>query len=363
MKAAKSKNSGLIDTLLAVSESARLEHLNKEAIPSFQRLVDAQASVFFRMGENGIAPLGGTYLNDMPHYVVDFKNRDPIWKLIIEADPRLNIFFPVQAMGFDRFRKSAIYHEYYRHYDAEDLCLIRFTQPAFGTPGTTGLMLFKSDPNLPFSQSDLSNIQKLLPAFEAVVRRSERFLELEREKRGLEALIRHTVSDPCLALDPKGKLLWISPLARSVLGPNFDPARHLPESLVTEAKKLGSGVLGRPAVSTPKVSVNIDIPDGRTIHADLFLWKGEGDEPAVAVFLEPDLKLPQISAISPAHGLTPAEIRVLDQLVQGYSNQKIGERLFISIETVRTHVKNILSKLNVSSRTEAVSRALNQIRS
>lgn len=56
--------------------------------------------------------------------------------------------------------------------------------------------------------------------------------------------------------------------------------------------------------------------------------------------------------------LTPRERDVLRLVADGLSNKKIGEQLYISPKTVSVHVSNVLAKLGVSGRTEAVSVAM-----
>jgi len=56
--------------------------------------------------------------------------------------------------------------------------------------------------------------------------------------------------------------------------------------------------------------------------------------------------------------LTPREIEVLRHIAQGNRNKDIGERLFISEETVKVHVKHVMDKLGASDRTEAVAIAI-----
>ena len=51
-------------------------------------------------------------------------------------------------------------------------------------------------------------------------------------------------------------------------------------------------------------------------------------------------------------GLTPRENEILDLLSKGYRNKEIAEALFVSINTIRTHIYNIYEKLQVKSRVE-----------
>ena len=56
-------------------------------------------------------------------------------------------------------------------------------------------------------------------------------------------------------------------------------------------------------------------------------------------------------------GISKREYEVLEQISQGKSNQEIAETLFISENTVKTHVSSLLVKLDAKRRTQAVSHA------
>jgi DNA-binding NarL/FixJ family response regulator len=65
-------------------------------------------------------------------------------------------------------------------------------------------------------------------------------------------------------------------------------------------------------------------------------------------------------ASGPASPLTPRELAVLQQLALGHDQHTVARELKMSPNTVRTHIQNILSKLDVHSKLEAVSRGIRE---
>ena len=62
----------------------------------------------------------------------------------------------------------------------------------------------------------------------------------------------------------------------------------------------------------------------------------------------------------PEHGLSAREIDTLKLIAENLANQEIADRLFVSVNTVKTHLKNIYMKLGVDSRVKAVKKAKEQ---
>lgn len=57
------------------------------------------------------------------------------------------------------------------------------------------------------------------------------------------------------------------------------------------------------------------------------------------------------------HELSPRELEVLQLMAGGLSNQEIADRLFVSLNTVKTHASKIFEKMDVKRRTQAVEKA------
>ena len=56
-------------------------------------------------------------------------------------------------------------------------------------------------------------------------------------------------------------------------------------------------------------------------------------------------------------GITPRELEVLQLIAQGLSNREIAEKLYVSLNTVKTHAANVFVKLDVQRRTQAIQKA------
>ncbi|MGM7702925.1 response regulator [Pseudalkalibacillus sp. Hm43] len=98
----------------------------------------------------------------------------------------------------------------------------------------------------------------------------------------------------------------------------------------------------------PKVTVNL-ISEFRRI-------KTQGNGSANGGNGEVGFK--EVEYRKPLHILTRRECEVLQMLADGKSNRSIGEALYISEKTVKNHVSNILQKMNVNDRTQAVVEAI-----
>jgi LuxR family maltose regulon positive regulatory protein len=66
------------------------------------------------------------------------------------------------------------------------------------------------------------------------------------------------------------------------------------------------------------------------------------------------IQSPKSELIEP---LSEREFEVLQLIAEGLTNQEIATRLFLSLNTVKTHTRNIYGKLNVHRRTQAIARS------
>jgi DNA-binding CsgD family transcriptional regulator len=125
-----------------------------------------------------------------------------------------------------------------------------------------------------------------------------------------------------------------------------EPARKTFEAAFAGANRLGAGRLAQRAADALRASGPGPVKAPRQIgsHAASRVRDRSGVE----------------ATWSPGHVLTVREIEVLALVAQGISNQEIGERLFISSFTVKRHIANILTKLDLPTRAAAAAYAIRE---
>ena len=98
-------------------------------------------------------------------------------------------------------------------------------------------------------------------------------------------------------------------------------------------------------------------PPGRITDAIIDLY--HGGSPMSSIIARKVIKAfqPVAQLNTEIEILTKREKEMLELLAKGYRYKEIAEQLFISFETVRTHIHNIYEKLQVQSRTEAINKA------
>lgn len=78
------------------------------------------------------------------------------------------------------------------------------------------------------------------------------------------------------------------------------------------------------------------------------------------VFVDRQVPAPELFQLNEVElqnlGISKREIEVLQLMAQGLSNQEIAARLFVSLNTVKTHSSRLFEKMEVSSRMQAVER-------
>jgi NarL family two-component system response regulator LiaR len=80
-----------------------------------------------------------------------------------------------------------------------------------------------------------------------------------------------------------------------------------------------------------------------TVEKEVFIKSGED-------FVQNEKEIEKL-------GLSKRELEVLEQMAAGLSNQEIADKLFLSLNTVKTHSTNLFVKLDVQRRTQAVEKA------
>lgn len=201
----------------------------------------------------------------------------------------------------------------------------------------------------PFTRRDVRLMELLRPHLMQVMKSVMLNSELAKHKSLVEALA--NVTTAVALVSPEMRVLFANDAFKQLA--KAEEGHLLPASL----SELLDTEIGRIRVTDPRKESYIEMPFYRVagdVHRlSLTYLKGRGVEedrcwlvrlkPAADPYSQMHLKMQEA-------GLTPREIEISALVKDGFDDQEIADRLFISVHTVATHVKNIYRKLDVGTR-------------
>jgi PAS domain S-box-containing protein len=163
------------------------------------------------------------------------------------------------------------------------------------------------------------------------------------------------VNVPAYVVDVDGRVCWINDAGRAIVGDVV--GKPFTSVIAVDTDEVRQIFENNLAGKHRDVAVDVRREDGTVVRCDVSSARLGSGHHVVGMFgivvpEEPSSRRPPVG--SP---LTRRQHEVLDQLAEGASTSVIAERLYLSPETVRNHVRNILQRLNTNSRLEAVAAA------
>lgn len=248
------------------------------------------------------------------------------------------------------------YQQFLRVIDCEDqmtICLPNTTVPTptnFGQQNHLLTLLSLNRSQRSFTERDRTILNLLRPHLFQAYSNAQRYYQLQQN---LTQLHQSLDLSGIIFLNGLGQTKLIMAQAATWLQSYF-PSHHgfnqLPEQLQSWIKHQS-----QPNINTPCLPLRLQ-QDNRQLTIRLVIDK-PGEQYLLLLAEEQILSL--LTALK-LIGLSQREAEVMFWIVQGKQNKEIASELKVRYSTVRKHLENIYRKLNVESRTEAVSVALNK---
>lgn len=247
----------------------------------------------------------------------------------------------------ESFYKSDLYNLVYRRYDQHH-CLHAPVKQSGKPVGM--LTLHRPRQQKPFNKREQALCLELLPYLALAL----------HEPNGYDNVYSESRSSSMLIMDAQGAILYLSQAAANLLALASQPlltaeARinkaELLEKLAQLCRNLDTVFRGQ-AAATP--SWSFTGPRGRFMFRAYWLNK-YNKEPGGLIGMTVEHQEPMVLTLFRAMRnlpLSPTQKEVSTLMAQGYSNEKIGERLHIKLTTVKDHIGKIFIKLDIQRREE-----------
>ena len=321
-----------------------LSDLTGNILERFRCLLDASGAAVFSFEAAGAPVCSGGWLGPvLQGYTPDLFLDDPIQRF----NSRMGASLVNAGAGFNwqLLARSRVYADFYRPHEIGLLSGVYPSGLAFGSHGMFGIVLVTPTLSRRFREKGFEELVYLEPALRSVGRRILRFRELEQKVDVLGQLLERQAKSFVL-WQPSGAICCVSQAAQRDLDSS---ARAALEAAARLARRQLRAVTAHESPRLLGRSRQLSTARGATLRVE-FSWIAAADG---RPWLLAELQNCSGAAALVAR-LTTAQTNVLRLLTQGLSTNELAARLGISGETVKTHVKSILSQLGVHSRAKAV---------
>lgn len=160
---------------------------------------------------------------------------------------------------------------------------------------------------------------------------------------------------PVFTLSDSGVITWLNERAREITGDAV--GRRFTTMLAPESVPVGQAAFAQQAVgerTSSERDVVFLLPDGTRLAVEVSTSALQAEGRFIGVFgiFVPEEQLPPPTV--PLRDLTPRQAEVLRHLARGCSTAQMSEEMGVSVDTVRNHIRDLLKRLGVHSRLEAV---------
>ncbi len=323
----------------AAGDVLTFEELVEGVLEPVRRGSRCSGALLYRYDEHGIVgSVGGSLVEVTPHYASELFHVDPIQGALFRREYMPHAVVPrlFAEVDWADYQGGAAYNEFYGPHGVEDLLGLTLSDEPYGSPNMSGFVLTRSRSEPQFQPEVVRQVDLLRPALLAAVRRIERVAQSRRREGVLEATLERIAQGPTVVVDRKGRTLFLSREAATLL--NTGEASAMFGALAVSAFARGDEHV-QCVFAGPHGELRLDAKVVRS-----------GAEAFVVATVTPG------SSHSPSASerwrLTRAERDVLRLLAERLSNREIAEKLFVSVETIRTHVSRVLAKSGARSRAQ-----------
>ncbi len=300
----------------------------------------------------------------------DRLNGDPRTKPFLEVHPNQPVHCRMLVTD-EEWYASPIYNEVFRPSKIDHSLIFATFLENETVLFSSGI--FRNEGGEPYTECDLAKFQLLVPHLRRVCAVYARLANQERQNQRLSDIL-NAIDLATILINETGVIVGGNSQAQKILNEagglanknnklvhdNIETQKLLYSAIKDVVSSVSSG--NDPRVnhleitrcSAPQIPLKATVCSLAGNTENLSGWVT--DQMTVAVFLTDPLVSyeNQVEQLQQLHGLTLAEAKILTSLADGQRVREIAEQSKRSVETVRTHIKNLMSKMGVSRQADLV---------